>query len=242
MLTTVAHRGPNPDCTPTCARRPRRRARRRAMDDAGRRPFRFPVRAVPTHGPARPRGSAQPPPPRRSSMSLSPDSLTATRRRPLDAAPIATRDARPPARRAVAVAPDGRDGAAARQRARGRDPRVRVGDRAGAGPAAARATGWPSRARSPASTSGRSPNLAGAVEAGFRQPELLEAEPAFAPYRSSSAYRIEPRARAPQPAPVRRRPRPPGVRLLRRRTGASRRPTAWSPARTTSRRSSAARP
>jgi tetratricopeptide (TPR) repeat protein len=31
-------------------------------------------------------------------------------------------------------------------------------------------------------------NLAGAVEAGFRQPELLAIEPAFAAYRSSSTY------------------------------------------------------
>jgi hypothetical protein len=31
-------------------------------------------------------------------------------------------------------------------------------------------------------------NLAGAVEAGFRQPELLEAEPAFAPYHASATY------------------------------------------------------
>jgi hypothetical protein len=34
-------------------------------------------------------------------------------------------------------------------------------------------------------------NLTGAVEAGFRRPDLIEAEPAFAPYRSSSAYRTD---------------------------------------------------
>ena len=85
-------------------------------------------------------------------------------------------------------------------------------------------------------------NLAGAVEAGFRQPDLLAAEPAFAGYRIELDVPLEPRARPPQPAPVRRGPGPPRLRLLRRPLARHARPMAPSPAPTISRRSSAARP
>ena len=67
-------------------------------------------------------------------------------------------------------------------------------------------------------------NLAGAVEAGFRQPDLLADEPAFAGYRDEPDVRVQPRARPPQ-----RRRRAPTTRTTgcstsSPATGAPRRP------------------
>ena len=85
-------------------------------------------------------------------------------------------------------------------------------------------------------------NLGQAVEAGFRRPDLIEAEPAFAPYRSSSAYRTNLELARHNRHPCAGDPFAPRVRLLRRAPGRSRRRRGSSPGSIASRWCSAARP
>ena len=235
MLTAVAHRGPNPDCTPTQARAARAgEPRDRPMDDAGRRPFRCrdwcACLSTARHVPEDRRSH------RRSEipMSLSPDSLD----RPPDRVPDATDDRQAADERDAADAEAQRAGSpcsphlmAATRRccastsSDAGDPRpARRWSQSGAGPAAAALPARRRLARSRPPRSGRCRRSGGrgrgraSASRRTSRPNPPSRLPRAAPpiARASSSHAAT-SIRA-------RRLRPPGLRLLHRAPGRPRRP------------------